>query len=123
MGENNNCTPQNIILDGHKMVFHLDRVRDWLEGKRIAPITMDIALTRKCNFRCKYCYSKVQYNEGKELTKDVLFNFADDIADIGVKGVSLVSYGESTCNPHWVEFICRLKNRSRCCPWHKWFCD
>lgn len=100
---------QKINLDSHKMIYHLDRVRDWLNGKRIAPITMDIALTRKCNFKCVYCYSQLQYNEGKELTKDVLLNFADDIAEIGVKGVSLVSDGESTCHPHWVDFICRLK--------------
>jgi len=102
---------QNIILDGHKMVYHLDRVRDWLAGKRIAPITMDISLTRRCNFKCVYCYSQLQYNEGKELSKEVILNFADDIADIGVKGVSLVSDGESTCNPHWVDFICRLKEK------------
>lgn len=93
------------------MIYHLDRVRDWLKGKRIAPITMDIALTRKCNFRCTYCYSQLQYNEGKELNKETLLNFANDIAEIGVKGVSLVSDGESTCNPHWVDFICTLKER------------
>jgi len=100
---------QKIVLDGHKMIYHLDRVRDWLKGKRIAPITMDVALTRKCNFRCKYCYSQLQYNEGKELSREVILNFADDIAEIGVKGVSIVSDGESTCNPYWVDFICRLK--------------
>jgi hypothetical protein len=31
---------QKIILDGHKMIYHLDRVRDWLEGKRIAIKTL-----------------------------------------------------------------------------------
>jgi len=102
---------QKIVLDGHKMVYHLDRVRDWLNGKRIAPITMDVALTRRCNFKCKYCYSQLQYNEGKELNKEVLFNFAEDIAEIGVKGVSLISDGESTCNPFWVDFICKLKEK------------
>jgi MoaA/NifB/PqqE/SkfB family radical SAM enzyme len=96
-----------IILDGHKMAFHLDRVRDWLAGRRIAPITMDVALTRRCNFKCTYCYSQLQYNEGKELTRQNLLDFADDIAAIGVKAVSLVSDGESTCHPHWVDFIRR----------------
>ena len=102
---------QKIVLDGHKMIYHLDRVRDWLEGKRIAPITMDISLTRRCNFKCKYCYSQLQYNEGDELNKEILLNFAEDIAEIGVKGVSLVSDGESTFNPFWVDFICNLKEK------------
>ena len=46
---------QTIVLDSHKMLYHLDKVRDWLTGKRIAPITMDIALTRRCNYQCKIC--------------------------------------------------------------------
>jgi MoaA/NifB/PqqE/SkfB family radical SAM enzyme len=100
-------TKPEIVLDGHKMAFHLDRVRDWLAGKRIAPITMDVALTRRCNFKCTYCYSQLQYNEGKELTRQNLLDFADDIARIGVKGVSLISDGESTCHPDWVDFIRR----------------
>jgi len=29
-----------LILDGHKLVHHLDRVKDWLAGKRIAPIPL-----------------------------------------------------------------------------------
>ena len=98
---------REIVLDGHKMAFHLDRVRDWLAGKRIAPITMDVALTRRCNFKCTYCYSQLQHNEGQELTRQNLLDFADDIAEIGVKAVSLVSDGESTCHPHWVDFIRR----------------
>jgi MoaA/NifB/PqqE/SkfB family radical SAM enzyme len=96
-----------LVLDGHKMVFHLDRVRDWLAGKRIAPITMDVALTRRCNFKCSYCYSQLQHNEGHELTRQNLLDFADDIAEIGLKAVSLVSDGESTCHPGWADFIKR----------------
>ena len=99
-----------LVLDGHKMAFHLDRVRDWLAGKRIAPITVDVALTRRCNFRCSYCYSQLQHNEGKELTRQNLFDFADDLAEVGVRAVSLVSDGESTCHPDWVDFIRRVKD-------------
>jgi MoaA/NifB/PqqE/SkfB family radical SAM enzyme len=101
---------QGLVLDSHKMLYHLDRVRDWLAGKRIAPITMDIALTRRCNYRCRYCYSQLQYNPSEVLTRQNVLDFADDIAEIGVKGVSLVSDGESTCSPYWVDFIVRAKD-------------
>lgn len=110
MNEKGEKMAKGIVLDGHKMLYHLDRVRDWLSGKRIAPITMDIALTRRCNYKCRYCYSQLQYNKEKELCKKTIFDFADDIAEIGVKGVSLVSDGESTCSPYWVDFICRAKD-------------
>ncbi len=100
---------ENLILDGHKLAWHKDRVDAWLNGERVAPITIDMALTRKCNFRCVYCYGMLQANDEKKMTKDVLFRFLDDAAEIGVKAVSLVSDGESTCSPHMNDVILRGK--------------
>ena len=96
---------ENLILDGHKLAWHQDRVNAWLRGERIAPITMDIALTRRCNYRCVYCYGQLQENDEKKMTKEVIFRFLDDAAEIGVKAISLVSDGESTCSPHYVDAI------------------
>lgn len=98
-----------LILDGHKLAWHRDRVEAWLKGKRIAPITMDIALTRRCNYRCVYCYGQLQANDEKKMTRDVIFRFLDDAAEIGVKAISLVSDGESTCSPHYADAIVRGK--------------
>lgn len=95
------------ILDGHKLMWHQNRVEAWLNGERIAPITMDVSLTRKCNYRCVYCYGQLQANDEKLMTKDVIFRFLDDAAEIGVKGISLVSDGESTCSPHYKDAILR----------------
>src|SRR3989338_110365 len=97
----------NLILDGHKLLWHRDRVEAWLNGERIAPITIDCALTRRCTYRCVYCYSALQANDEKKMTKEVLFRFLDDAAEIGVKAISLVSDGESTCSPHIYDFILR----------------
>ena len=32
---------QDLILDGTKLAWHLDRVKKWQRGERIAPITID----------------------------------------------------------------------------------
>jgi MoaA/NifB/PqqE/SkfB family radical SAM enzyme len=96
-----------LILDGHKLAWHRERVEAWLRGERIAPITIDCALTRRCTYRCVYCYGQLQANDEKRMTRDVIFRFLDDAADIGVKGVSFVSDGESTCSPHLYEAIRR----------------
>lgn len=93
------------ILDGHKLLWHRDRVEAWLKGERIAPITIDCALTRACNYKCIYCYSVLQENVAKPLTKDVIYRFLDDAAEIGVKAISLVSDGESTCSPHFYDAV------------------
>lgn len=90
---------QKLVLDGHKLAWHKDRVEAWLAGERIAPITIDCALTRRCTYSCVYCYSKLQIHDEQKMTRDVIFRFLDDAAEIGVKAVSLVSDGESTCSP------------------------
>jgi MoaA/NifB/PqqE/SkfB family radical SAM enzyme len=96
-----------LILDGTKIQWHLDRVQSWERGERIAPITIDMALTRACNYACHFCYAMLQENDRQVLTRDVMFNFLEDCAEIGVKGISLVSDGESTISPVFVDTIIR----------------
>lgn len=97
----------DLILDGHKLwlLDHRDRLEAWMRGERIAPITIDMALTRSCTAKCVYCYSMLQNNDIKKITMDVIKRFFDDVADIGVKAVSFVSDGESTCSPHIYDAI------------------
>ncbi len=99
-----------LILDGHKLNWHRERVEAWLAGERIAPITIDCALTRRCSYKCIYCYGQLQANDEKKMTKEVIFRFLDDAAQIGVKAISFVSDGESTCSPHLYDAI--LKGKS-----------
>lgn len=94
-----------LVLDGQKLAWHRDRVEAWLRGEKIAPITIDCALTRACNYRCTYCYGQLQENLRTRLSRDNILLFMDDAAEIGVKAVSLVSDGESTCSPHLSEAI------------------
>lgn len=100
-----------IILDGHKLAWHRDRVEAWLRGERIAPITVDCALTRACGYKCVYCYGQLQHNDVKNMTKEVIFRFLDDASEIGVKAVSFVSDGESTCSPHLYDAIVYGKSK------------
>ena len=96
-----------LILDGQKLAWHKERVEAWLSGERIAPITIDCALTRGCTYRCLYCYGQLQANDEKRMTKDVIFRFLDDAAEIGVKAISFLSDGESTCSPYLYDAILR----------------
>lgn len=97
----------NLIFDGHKLAWHKERVEAWLRGERIAPITIDCALTRRCTYRCVYCYGMLQANDEKRMTRDIIFRFLDDAAEIGVKAISFVSDGESTCSPYLYDAILR----------------
>ena len=94
-----------LILDGTKIQWHKDRIDAWERGEKIAPITIDMALTRACNYACSFCYAMLQENDRSVITTDVMNNFLEDCNQIGVKAISLVSDGESTLSPAFIPSI------------------
>jgi MoaA/NifB/PqqE/SkfB family radical SAM enzyme len=96
----------SLILDSHKLSYHFERVQAWENGERVAPVCVDMALTRACGAMCSFCYAMVQEPQERASikTKEAL-NLLDDFAEIGVKAVSLISDGESTLSKAYVPFI------------------
>ena len=95
-----------LILDSHKLGYHYDRVEAWEAGERIAPVSVDMALSRACSAMCTFCYAMVQEPQERELIKtSTALNLLDDFAEIGVRSVSLISDGESTLSKAYVPFI------------------
>lgn len=97
--------PNDLVLDSTKVGWYPERISAWQRGEKVAPITIDASWTRKCNFACEFCYAQMQASKGKEITKEVAFQFLEDAAEIGVKGVSLISDGESSIVPFYAESI------------------
>ena len=100
-----------LILDSHKLSYHYERVKAWENGEQIAPVSVDMALTRACGAMCSFCYAMVQEPQERASikTKDAL-NLLDDFSEIGVKAVSLISDGESTLSKAYVPFIQHASN-------------
>jgi MoaA/NifB/PqqE/SkfB family radical SAM enzyme len=96
-----------MILDGTKIDFHMDRLEAWERGEHIAPITIDMALTRKCDAACSFCFAMLQENERSEITLDHMEDFLVDSARMGVRAISLVSDGESLLSRAYVHTIQR----------------
>ena len=99
-----------LILDGttaltSKVGWYPERIAAWKRGEKIAPITIDVAMTRRCQASCAWCFAQTQASEGDEITKECFFSFLSDAADIGVKGVAFISDGESTLVPWWAEAV------------------
>ena len=109
MNNTNNSISTNegeLILDSHKLAYHYDRVEAWESGESIPPVSVDMALTRACGAMCSFCYAMVQEPQERIAikTKDAL-ELLDDFAEIGVRGVSLISDGESTLSKAYTPFI------------------
>jgi MoaA/NifB/PqqE/SkfB family radical SAM enzyme len=95
-----------LILDSHKLSYHMDRVNAWEAGERIAPVSVDMSLTRACGAMCTFCYAMMQESQHRSSIKTThALQLVDDFAEIGVRSVSLVSDGESTLSPAYAPFI------------------
>lgn len=95
-----------LILDSHKLSYHYDRVQAWEAGERIAPVSVDMSLTRACSAMCSFCYAMMQESQARSSIKVAhSLNLLDDFAEVGIRSVSLVSDGESTLSPAYVPFI------------------
>lgn len=95
-----------LILDSHKLSWHYDRVAAWEAGERIAPVSVDMSLTRACSAMCSFCYAMMQESQARSSIKvSHALNLLDDFAEMGIRSVSLVSDGESTISKAYVPFI------------------
>lgn len=105
-GPSSETNPYNLQLDGTKVGWYRDRVEALMRGERVAPVTMDVAWSRKCSASCSFCYAMLQSSEAaKEITPAIAYQFLDDAAEIGVKGISLISDGESTEVPFFADSV------------------
>lgn len=96
-----------LVIDGTKVGWWRERVEAWSRGEPIAPVTFDIAWTRRCQAACGFCAAKTQASASPELDipRGKAFEFLEDAAEIGVKGISLISDGESTLVDYYADSI------------------
>lgn len=97
---------ERLVIDGTRVGWHKDRIAAWERGEKIAPVTIDCAMTRGCQYACGFCYAQLQANESEgKITRERFLLFLSDAAEIGVKGVSFISDGESTIVPFYADAV------------------
>lgn len=97
---------EKLIVDGTKVGWYPERIEAWKRGERIAPVTIDCAMTRRCQAACSFCYAQMQASESDvPITEQCFKDFLTDAAEIGVKGVSFISDGESTVVPWYADAV------------------
>jgi MoaA/NifB/PqqE/SkfB family radical SAM enzyme len=99
------------LMDGNKMLWHLDRVQAWKAGEKFAPIHIDSGLSKGCNIKCHYCYGVTQgnfYTESakKYIDRDSLIeNYLKSAGEMGVRSIAFIGEAEPTLNPHFYEAV------------------
>jgi MoaA/NifB/PqqE/SkfB family radical SAM enzyme len=110
MTEQHGRAHDRYLMDGNKMLWHLDRVVEWQHGERVPPIHIDAGLSKGCNIKCHYCYGVTQGNffrKGSErvFPREALLNYMRDAGELGVRSIALIGEAEPTLNPALYEAI------------------
>ena len=83
-----------LILDSHKLSYHYDRVQAWEAGERVAPVSVDMSLTRACSAMCSFCYAMMQESQARSSIKTShALNLLDDFAFLGA--VAILAFDSS----------------------------
>lgn len=83
---------ENLIIDGTKVMYYPERIAAWERGEKIAPITIDCAMTRACNAACIVPQTNVLMADGtcKQVIDIVAGDQVASVGDDGTKQISTV---------------------------------
>lgn len=93
-------------LDSHRLMFHPERVSNWLKGEVTYPIYAEISLTSACQYRCIYCAPNFFLNYKPEYldTETIKFTLTN-MAECGVKAIMFGGEGEPTLHKDFAEIV------------------
>lgn len=82
-----------------KILRHLDRVNEWMEGGNPVPITVELDLTDVCNHRCPECAGHYFRNrKSNSLSLGLITDIINQLVGIGVRGLIFTGGGEPLCS-------------------------
>lgn len=96
-------------IDSHKLIYHVGRVNDWLNGKDIAPLYMDVSITSACNHNCVFCGLDYARKKVAFLEPGIYEKMIRDAAAMGVKSLVFAGEGEPLVQKHCAEMIAFTK--------------
>lgn len=85
---------KNFKIDSHKLIYHIDRLKGWLDGENIYPVYIEISPSGACNQRCKFCAFDYLKYKHQFIDTNKLLAFLSDAAHLGVKSIMYAGEGE-----------------------------
>jgi len=98
-----------IDVDSHKLIYHPERVVDWLKTGDCFPIYVEIGLTNRCNHRCVFCALDWVEKKPIDIDSEVMKRTLREMVECGVKSVMFAGEGEPLLHPDICEFVSYAK--------------
>ena len=86
-----------------KILWHTDNLKEWLDGKEVYPITIEIDPTNACNEKCTWCCWKDHRKTKETMSEELLEKIVRNLGKVGVKGIIWTGGGEPLLNKYTVK--------------------
>ena len=92
-------------IDSHKLMYHVSRVNEWLNGESVYPIYMEVSPSGACNHRCSYCGLDFMGYKPNFLKANILKERLSELGELGLKSIMYAGEGEPFLHPEMVSII------------------
>lgn len=95
----------HYFMDGHKMLWHLDKVLKVKNGERIAPIYLEVSPVSYCNHKCNFCGKDFVQSPDHLLKTPVFSDFVTFAGKSGLKSIMFAGEGEPLLHPDFKTLV------------------
>lgn len=95
----------HYFMDGHKMLWHLDKVLKVKNGERIAPIYLEVSPVSYCNHKCNFCGKDFVQSPDHLLKISKFTQFVNYAGENGLKSIMFAGEGEPLLHPEFSEMV------------------
>lgn len=97
-------------IDSHKLIYHIRRLHEWMEGQTIYPIYMEISPAGACNHRCTYCGLDFMEYQPRYIDTVLFKERLSELGQLGLKSVMYAGEGEPFLHRDMAEIINHTKD-------------
>ncbi|MGE5479656.1 MAG: radical SAM/SPASM domain-containing protein [Chloroflexota bacterium] len=84
----------DFMIDGHKMLWHMDRVLEQKRTGAAAPLYLEVSPVGYCNHDCIFCGKDFAKKSESRLDADLFIRRIEELASVGLRSIMYAGEGE-----------------------------
>ena len=96
-------------IDSHKLMYHVQRVHEWMQGATVYPIYMEVSPAGACNHRCVYCGLDFMEYRPRYLDTNAFKERLDELGQLGLKSIMYAGEGEPFLHRDMADIIAHTR--------------